>query len=236
MVEQNDLVQVFGLDDSVVFADNPEPRCACLLVLDVSGSMGFDMDGEIPIQQLNDGLRFFKSCIEGDTLASLRTEIGIIAFNHEASLIHDFATVDRFDPPMLEAKGGTRISRALDLALDVVDQRKQTYRANGITYYRPWVWLICDGYPEHDTSTDWENAKARVRQAENDRELAFFAVGVEGADLTELDSIGSRQALKLLGLNFRDMFQWLSSSMSSVSQSQPSDAVSLSSPAGWAEV
>lgn len=236
MVEHNDHSPAPSLEDSVIFADNPEPRCACLLVLDVSGSMGFDRDGEIPIRQLNDGLRHFKSCIEEDTLASLRTEIGVIAFNHEASVIHDFTTVDRFDPPTLEASGGTRISGALELALDLVEQRKQTYRDNGITYYRPWVWLICDGYPEPDTATDWENAKVRVKQAEDDLQLAFFTVGVEGADITELDSIGSRQALKLQGLNFREMFQWLSSSMSSVSQSQPSDAVSLSSPSGWSEV
>lgn len=25
--------------DTIAFAENPEPRCACLLVLDVSGSM-----------------------------------------------------------------------------------------------------------------------------------------------------------------------------------------------------
>ena len=236
MVEQNDLSQSPSLEDSVIFADNPEPRCACLLVLDVSGSMGLERGGEIPIRQLNDGLRFFKSCIEEDTLASLRTEIGVIAFNHEASVVHDFTTVDRFAPPMLDASGGTRISGAIEMALDLVEQRKQTYRDNGITYYRPWVWLICDGYPEHDTATDWENAKARVKEAENDRQLAFFTVGVEGADMTELDSIGSRQALKLQGLNFREMFQWLSSSMSSVSQSQPTESVPLSSPEGWAEV
>ena len=231
MVEQNDFSLEGSLEDSVIFADNPEPRCACLLVLDVSGSM----HGE-PIRELNEGLHFFKTCIEGDTLASLRTEIGIVAFNHEVAVVQEFTTVERFSPPILEAGGGTKISGAIDLALDLVEQRKQTYRNNGITYYRPWVWLICDGRPEHDTASDWERAKERVKQAENDRQLAFFTVGVEGADMDEMDSIGSRQALKLQGLNFREMFQWLSSSMSSVSQSQPTDAVSLSSPSGWAEV
>ena len=231
MVEQNDFSQETSLEDSVIFADNPEPRCACLLVLDVSGSMGGG-----PIRELNEGLKFFKTCIEDDSLASLRTEIGIIAFNNEASVIHDFSTVDRFDPPTLTTSGGTKMSTAIDLALNLVAQRKQTYRENGITYYRPWVWLISDGYPQHDTTAEWESAKARVKQAENDREVAFFTIGVEGASMADLDSLGSRQALKLQGLNFQEMFQWLSSSMSSVSQSQPTDAVPLSSPSGWAEV
>ena len=219
------------LDDLVEFAENPEPRCACLLLLDVSGSM----TGQ-PIQQLNDGLAYFKQCIEGDTLASLRTEIGVVSFSNFPVKVHDFSTVDAFTPPALVAGGGTVISTAIDAALDMVEERKATYRANGITYYRPWVWLICDGKPEHDDLNDWERAKDRVKQAESDNQVAFFVVGVEGADMTELDSIGNRQALKLRGLDFNSMFQWLSSSMSSVSQSQPSDAVPLSNPSGWAEV
>lgn len=219
------------LDDLVEFADNPEPRCACLLLLDVSGSM----TGQ-PIQQLNDGLAYFKECIEGDTLASLRTEIGVVSFSNSPTKVHDFSTVDAFAPPSLVASGGTVISTAIDAALDMVEERKATYRANGITYYRPWVWLICDGRPEHDDFNDWEKAKARVKQAENDNQVAFFVVGVEGADMAELDTISNRQALKLKGLDFKGMFEWLSSSMSSVSQSQPSDSVPLSNPSGWAEV
>src|SRR5664279_1913973 len=40
---------------SIEFAENPEPRCACVLVLDTSGSMQ-----GAPIEQLNLGLRSFK--------------------------------------------------------------------------------------------------------------------------------------------------------------------------------
>lgn len=37
--------------EAAEFVDNPEPRCACLLLLDTSGSMS-----GAPIQQLNEGL------------------------------------------------------------------------------------------------------------------------------------------------------------------------------------
>ena len=39
------------------FADNPEPRCPCLLLLDTSGSMA-----GAPIAELNAGLVTFKDC------------------------------------------------------------------------------------------------------------------------------------------------------------------------------
>lgn len=42
----------FGTDS---FADNPEPRCPCLLLLDVSGSMSGHK-----IKTLNDGVAFLK--------------------------------------------------------------------------------------------------------------------------------------------------------------------------------
>jgi uncharacterized protein YegL len=217
------------------FADNPEPRCACVLVADVSGSM------HTAIAQLNDGLAFFKECIENDHVAALRTEVAVIAYDHEARLEHDFATVDQFVPPLLSVRGGTKISAGVNLALDLVEERKSVYREHGITYYRPWVWLLCDGRPEHDTPAEWQTAKARVQQAEEDNQVAFFVVGVgDGVDMQELNTIGNREALRLDGLDFIGMFQWLSSSMASVSQSQPGDSVALtdptSGPRGWASV
>jgi hypothetical protein len=59
----------------VTFVDNPEPRCACVLLLDNSGSMS----GK-PIAQLNAGLKQFQKELAGDALAGKRVEIAIITF------------------------------------------------------------------------------------------------------------------------------------------------------------
>jgi hypothetical protein len=50
----------FGTND---FAENPEPRCPCILLLDTSGSMG----GQ-PIAQLNEGLVAYGTELAGDAL------------------------------------------------------------------------------------------------------------------------------------------------------------------------
>ncbi len=63
----------------------------------------------------------------------------------------------------------------------------------------------------------------------------FFAVGVEGADMTRLAEIAVRAPLKLDGLDFSGLFTWLSSSMSKISQSKVDDQITLPPP-GWAAI
>ena len=200
-----------SLEDLVDFTDNPEPRCACVLLLDTSGSMHGS-----PIQALNEGLKAFKDELESDSLASLRVETAIVSFNSRVELEQVFATVDALSTPNLSANGATNTATAVNFAIDRVEERKQTYRDAGISYYRPWIVLITDG-ASTEGSSPMAAAADRVRQAEESKQLAFFSVGVEGAEMEELNRMGPRGALPLDGLAFREFFVWLSSSMTRVS-------------------
>ena len=70
-----------------------------------------------------------------------------------------------------------------------------------------------------------------MREGEAAKSFAFFAVGVENARMDILAKISVREPLKLQGLRFRELFQWLSNSMKSVSQSVPGTAVPIGHPA-----
>lgn len=218
----------FGTDS---FAENPEPRVPCVLVLDVSGSMA----GK-PIDELNDGLRAYKDELTADSLASKRVEVAIITFGDEVRTICDFTTAENFQPPQLTPNGMTPMGQAVHAAIDMLETRKQIYKANGIAYYRPWVFMITDGAP---TDSGWESAAERAVAGERAKSFAFFAVGVEAANFDVLKKFCVREPLKLAGLRFRDLFLWLSSSQRSVSRSTPGDEVPLQNPAtpgGWASV
>ncbi len=215
-----------GTDD---FALNAEPRCACVLLLDVSMSMR----GQ-PITALNQGLVTFKDELVADSLSAKRVEVATITFG-PVQVIHDFVTADAYQPSSLHVQGDTPMGAAIVQALDLVRARKETYRANAVPFYRPWVFLITDGAP-----TDaWHQAAAMVREGEGSRAFAFFAVGVQGANMDILSQLSARAPLALDGLRFRDLFVWLSNSMKSVSRSTPGTEVPLDNPAvpgGWASV
>jgi uncharacterized protein YegL len=250
----SDQIEYAGFEASE-FAENPEPRVPCVLLLDTSGSMAEIVSdpgkptgqtvmqdgklynivagGKTRIDLLNEGLITLKETLASDSLASRRAEIAIVTFGGTVTTVQDFVTAENFQPPLLHATGSTPMGQAILTGLDMVAKRKATYRAAGVSYYRPWIFLITDGGPDH--GDPWQSAAEQVKQGEGSKSFAFFTVAVEGANMDVLAQIAARPPAKLKGVNFREMFLWLSQSMQAVSQSSPGDTVRLAKP-GWDEV
>jgi uncharacterized protein YegL len=199
------------------------------------------------IAELNSGLRAFDAALKGDPLASLRVELSVITFGGKVRALDGraagggeipfdadkaFVTVDAFHPPELLASGDTPMGEAVRKGLGLIRERKAVYKQHGIDYFRPWLFLITDGHP---TDKGWETGADEARDEESRRGVSIFAVGVEGADMKKLARFSDlREPLKLKGLAFQELFQWLSKSLSAVSQSRPGDQTPLP-PVGWAE-
>ena len=127
-----------------------EPKQPLLLLVDISGSM------TPRIARLTSGLRLLREEILKDDIARRRVEVAIMTFggsNDESGveLVQDFVPVEKLDVDdvsrLFIPGGPTPMGYALLKAIEVVERRKQQYKDQGINYYRPWIWLITDGYP-----------------------------------------------------------------------------------------
>jgi uncharacterized protein YegL len=206
---------------AVEFADNPEPRCPCVLVVDISGSMA-----GAPIDQLNQALKQFVQEVSHDSLASKRLELAVVSCGGDVRVAHDFATVHHFVPPILMAGGDTPLGEAIERAIELLDRRKRNYRLGGVSYYRPWLVVLTDGAPTDDV----RQAANLLREAENVKSLVAFCFGTDTFDKTAMQNVFPRQPLTMRGARFQEFFRWLSASMAAVSHSRPGDRLQLQKP------
>ena len=221
---------------------SPAPRCPVVLLLDVSASMQDE-----PIRRLNEGVDRFNYDIRQNQLACQRIEIAIVAVGGEARVLDcrarggaaqptgdAFAPGRDFIPPTpLLAYGFTPLGAGMRLALKLIRNRKDELRAEGVHLFRPWIVLISDGAPNDD---GWEQAADAAVAEEKRKGVVVYPIGVKEADMTVLSRFSVRRPLKLRGLDFRALFQWLSTSLGSVARSQPGDEIQLQDPRkAWAE-
>lgn len=222
--------EAFGHIEFDDFADNPEPRAAVVLLVDISGSM----KGE-RIAALNAGMSHFALALREDRLASKRVEVAVIGFGERVDIVSEFTSAELFNPQPLKANGGTPMGEGIGVALDLLAARQKQYREGGITPFRPMIFMISDGAP-----TDaWQSAAQRVQAGERAKSFMFYSVGVDGADMNTLSQISISAPVMLRGLAFEAMFRWLSSSLSAVSRSGPGTVVPIANPVapgGWASV
>ena len=211
--------------------DNPTPRVPICLVLDTSGSM----EGA-PIDELNVGVKTFFDAILSDEVAQWSAEVSIVTFGDTAKQILNFTSIQNQQLHTLDAIGETPMGKAVNLALDLLDRRKEEYKNLGVDYYQPWMVIMTDGQPTDDI----ESAVHRTRELIEKKKLTIFPIGIgKDADMSVLESFSpTRKPQRLKGLNFKGFFEWLSQSVSKVSQSTPGEKVQLDQNGmkGWAEL
>ena len=203
------------LQDRVDLIENHESRIPCVIIIDTSGSM----TGE-PINEVNQGIRRFYEEIQEDELTAVRADIALIAFNSQHQIIQHFGQKIDTETMILTASGGTRIAPPINEALDIIEKRKEQYRQNGIPYYRPIIMLVTDGKPEHDSKSDLNLVSDRIKKNEESKHLTFFAVGTESADMSSLEQLSNLPPKTLRGTRFVSLFEWLSNSITAISNSQ----------------
>ena len=167
------------------FADNPEPRCACLLLLDTSGSMK-----GAKIEQLNAGLNEFARQLRGDSMAAKRVEVAMVTFG-PVRVEQSFVTADSFIAAATRSRrrhahgrGHRARHRARDRAQEGIP--RQRHRLLPAVDFHDLGWR---------TDRRFANAAQLVRAGEAKKSFMFYAVGVENADIGKLAAVAVRRPL-----------------------------------------
>ena len=177
------------------------------------------------IDAVNQGIREFRKAILQDPVAASRAELATVAFYHQNRLAQNFVTAQEFEPPTITASGATDRSGAIHHGITILEQRKRTYRSNGIESCRPLATLITDGEPTADDPELLRNISDYIASQEEGRHLTFCTFAVEGANLQKLSIIAppNRPPAMLHEARIENLFLWLSNSMSAMTHSQPGE-------------
>jgi uncharacterized protein YegL len=224
---------------TVDYSSNPNQRTPCVLVLDASGSMDtVGASGKTRMQALNEGIKALEQCLRDDDTALTRVQLAIVSVGgptNDADIMMDWTDANHFQAFPLTTGGATPLGKGVDLALRLIEEGKQNLKQAGIGYTRPWMMVISDGEPTDDRSA-WNAAAQLCRTAEVDKKVEIFCIGVEGANLKTLGELCVKPPLMLDGIKFKELFVWLSSSLSAASRSRPGASLQLPSTDVWRNV
>ncbi|MDO5401024.1 MAG: hypothetical protein Q4F17_08600 [Eubacteriales bacterium] len=195
-----------------------EKHIACVLLVDTSGSMN-----PHAIVELNEGLREFGAALQSDSKACGCADVCVISFDSEVREVVPFCPAASFQPPQLTANGWTSMNQAIITGLDAIELRKQVYKDLGVAYWKPWIFLLTDGEPNDN---EFKSAALnRLHDALDRKKVTFFPMGIGGEAniplLKQYTHDGCGPVLKATKSNFKEAFVWLSSSMSVISNSNP---------------
>lgn len=179
-------------------------RNLVVLLVDASGSMGEpgSSPGRRKIDDLNDALEdFVTTHMHEEPKLQINGEIAIGAFSGD-----ELRWLELGDPvvdgspfhfaryvtnaPKLGANGATPMGKAIEAALQAIEQRKDDLSSGGLEHeYRPNVFLLTDGKPTDSV----DKARRLLHEEESAKGVLFFALGTADADERQLLSIADKR-------------------------------------------
>ena len=184
-------------------------RLPVYLLLDTSGSMY----GE-PIEAVKNGVQTLVSTLRSDPYALETAYLSIITFNSNAQQITPLTELAMFQPPTIDAGGGTALGAALSLLAQKVDTEiiKTTQDVKGD--WKPIVFLMTDGEPTDNLEKGLADFKTRKFG------MVVACAAGQGANTNTLKKITENvvQLDTADSATIKSFFKWVSASISTGSQ------------------
>ncbi|MBX9579000.1 MAG: VWA domain-containing protein [Gemmataceae bacterium] len=231
---------------------NPEQQINLAVGIDVSGSMTVPCPADpanpeaattTPLAEVLAAMPRFRDECAADPLLSLQLSVAAVTFSGTVG-VTPFRPVAEWQTPTAVPGSGTALGEAVNRSLDLVIDRQAEAKEAGVPVRHSFVLVLTDGADNASRPGQVEAAARRIREMEAAGGFTFLPVGIQDADLERLAVFSARRRpLRLKGLKFDALFNWLYRSVQDLSRSQPGDAVRLplalhsaANPTGWAEL
>jgi uncharacterized protein YegL len=216
--------------------EDHEPELLCMGLYDVSGSMGEpapDSGSHSKMAELNAVISTLPNEILKDGQAARRVKMGAITFGYTVKVVQSFVPAAAFRPPVFQARGFTPMAEAILRAIKETEEYQALAVKRGLDIYKPRIFMVTDGRAT-DSAEMLVKARQRIHECDSDergsKQIAFFAVGVEGADMQQLAWLAKRPPLKLQDFNYAGMFRWLGHSLKQAAHEGPGEHVRTAHP------
>ena len=196
-----------------------------IFALDASSSMSGSK-----INELNQGIREYAEDINADSALRASVDVAVVTFDGKgAHCLNPFTLAPNFIPKKVETYGGTPLGAGVNMALDMLEKRKETYRVSQGNYYRPWLIVMSDG----EANDSWQAAAARIKQMEANKQVICQPLGIGAqADFNMLRQLSSENQAQGLDVTMlKDFFKLLSRSQRAVIESARSGQQAATVPA-----
>lgn len=173
-----------------------EQKCLCVFVLDVSGYMR----GK-PMEELNKCLQDFNSNLS-KYVPTPKLEISIITFDKIAKIIQEPTSMEYLKMPHFSATdySSIAIEDAVNMAINLVEHRKEWYKMTGQPYSRPLIVLISSVEP--DCFHNIDALAKRIKRDTTNYQYSFLPIGFDSNQMYILYQLeGDHIAINLLNLN-----------------------------------
>lgn len=179
-----------------------------------------------PIDQINRNIELFVQELTRDEIAAETVELAIVSFGGGVDVLQDFVKAGDFQPPTLSAGGNAPIGDAVLKALDMVEDRKSTYRREGYDLFRPWILLFTDGKPKGGNTSIDQAAKA-IAEAEREEDAIFWVAGTENADFDVLETLSQRSPTKISTIDYSSIFRMPTAPLKTGNRQDPGDTIQV---------
>lgn len=222
--------------------ENPDPRVPVCLCLDTSGSMLETQNGTPTGKYLvRDGIRYeianggttrmdvmrkglqqLYDTIYQNEDSRYAAEIAVVTFDDTARVLSDFSRVEYNDVrekiPELRAGNSTAMGQGINLALDLLEKRKEQYKQKGVDYFQPWLILMTDGVNQ-GSEQELQRARQRIQKMVREKTLSVYPFMLGDSEgMATLESLSPEQQPMRIGLTqMEGMFRWLGKSVNVVS-------------------